>query len=86
MRGEVQELGHIVLYVRDLQRSVDFYQKVPGWPLISPEVPGMAAAAFSGGRTHHELLLIEVGSNAAPAWALGREYGRVVDTSTPKLI
>ena len=66
MSGEVQELGHIVLYVRDLARSVEFYQKVLGWPLISPTVPGMPAAAFSGGRTHHELLLIEVGPNATP--------------------
>lgn len=66
MSGEVQELGHIVLYVRDLERSVEFYQKVLGWPLISPTVPGMPAAAFSGGRTHHELLLIEVGPNATP--------------------
>ncbi len=66
MSGEVQELGHIVLYVRDLKRSVEFYQKVLRWPLISPTVPGMPAAAFSGGRTHHELLLIEVGPNATP--------------------
>ena len=27
MSGEVQELGHLVLYVRDLKRSVDFYQR-----------------------------------------------------------
>lgn len=74
MPGEVQELGHIVLYVRDLERSVAFYQKVLGWPLISPTVPGMPAAAFSGGRTHHELLLIEVGPSAAPIPA-GRRVG-----------
>jgi catechol-2,3-dioxygenase len=74
MSGEVQELGHLVLYVRDLQRSVEFYQNVLGWPLISPSVPGMPAAAFSGGRTHHELLLIEVGPTAAPIPA-GRRIG-----------
>ena len=32
------------------------------------------AAAFSSGRTHHELLLIEVGSDAAPIPA-GRRIG-----------
>lgn len=74
MSGEVQELGHLVLYVRDLKRSVDFYQRVLGWPLISPAVPGMPAAAFSGGRTHHELLLIEVGEHAAPI-PTGRRIG-----------
>ena len=74
MPGEVQELGHIVLYVRDLERSVTFYQQVLGWPLVSPAVPGMPAAAFSAGRTHHELLLIEVGPTATPIPA-GRRIG-----------
>src|SRR5437867_6625790 len=61
----VQELGHIVLYVRDLARSRRFYRDILGWKEIgSPE--GMPAAAFSSGRTHHELLLIEVGPRAAP--------------------
>jgi predicted enzyme related to lactoylglutathione lyase len=29
--GGVQELGHLVLYVRDLERSVRFYRDVLGW-------------------------------------------------------
>ena len=37
-----------------------------GWEVAFPETPGMPAAAFSSGRTHHELLLIEVGEGAAP--------------------
>jgi catechol-2,3-dioxygenase len=64
----VRELGHVVLYVRDLRRSAVFYREVLGWPQILPE-PGsepVGAAAFSSGRTHHELLLIEVGADAAP--------------------
>src|SRR6185437_5035828 len=64
----VRELGHLVLYVRDLRRSADFYRDVLGWRQILPE-PGsdpVGAAAFSSGRTHHELLLIEVGPDAAP--------------------
>ena len=36
--------------------------------------PGMPAAAFSSGRTHHELLLIEVGEDAASLPA-GRRLG-----------
>jgi catechol 2,3-dioxygenase len=60
----VHELGHIVLYVRDLDRSRRFYRDVLGWKELGAP-PGMPAAAFSSGRTHHELLLIEVGPTAA---------------------
>lgn len=61
---EVKELGHIVLYVRDLERSRHFYGEVLGWKQIA--VMGDMAAMFSSGRTHHELLLLEVGETAAP--------------------
>ena len=61
---EVKELGHLVLYVRDLERSRAFYRDVLGWREVAA-VPGQMAM-FSSGRTHHELLLIEVGPNAAP--------------------
>jgi len=61
----VHELGHIVLYVKDLERSARFYGEVLGWRQVkAPE--GMPAALFSSGRTHHELLLIEVGPQARP--------------------
>jgi catechol 2,3-dioxygenase len=72
---KVHELGHIVLYVRELARSRDFYGRVLGWKEITPE-EGLAfpAAAFTSGRTHHELLLIEVGPGAAPA-PRGRRLG-----------
>ena len=65
---KVHELGHIVLYVRDLSRSRHFYREVLGWNEIDGgDVPlGVPAAAFTSGRTHHELLLIEVGPSAAP--------------------
>ena len=63
---EVKELGHLVLYVRDVQRSAAFYGDVLGWEAAFPATLGVPAAAFSSGRTHHELLLIEVGASAAP--------------------
>ena len=72
----VRELGHLVLYVRDLGRSVAFYRDVLGWRQILP-APGetpVGAAGFSSGRTHHELLLIEVGPDAAPIPS-GRRVG-----------
>jgi catechol 2,3-dioxygenase len=72
---EVQELGHVVLYVRDLERSRRFYRDVLGWNEITDNVPlNLPAAAFTSGRTHHELLLIEVGPNAQPLPA-GRRVG-----------
>src|SRR5437762_14390955 len=60
---EVKELGHIVLYVRDLDASRRFYRDVLGWHEIAG---GGGMAMYSSGRTHHELLLIEVGPDAAP--------------------
>ena len=70
----VKELGHIVLYVTDLARSVAFYRDVLGWPLVLGGGPGFPAAGFSAGRTHHDLLLIEVGPGAAPV-PRGRRVG-----------
>jgi catechol 2,3-dioxygenase len=69
---EVKELGHIVLYVRDLEVSRRFYRDVLGWHEIAGVEHQMAM--YSSGRTHHELLLIEVGPNAAPIPA-GRRVG-----------
>lgn len=73
---EVKELGHLVLYVRDLDRSRRFYRDVLGWNEIPvpPEQVGFPAAAFTSGRTHHELLLIEVGEDAQPI-PRGRRVG-----------
>ncbi len=63
---EVKELGHLVLYVRDVKRSAAFYGDLLGWAPAFPDVSGAPVAAFTSGRTHHELLLIEVGEGAAP--------------------
>jgi catechol 2,3-dioxygenase len=57
------ELGHAVLYVRDLEQSRRFYRDILGFPELPGGFPG--AVAFGSGRTHHELLLIEVGPSAA---------------------
>jgi catechol-2,3-dioxygenase len=54
---QIKELGHVVLYVSDLKRSADFYRDTLGFHEIERK-PGMAV--FSSGRTHHELLLIEI--------------------------
>jgi catechol 2,3-dioxygenase len=69
---EIKELGHLVLYVRDLERSRHFYRDVLGFHEIA-DMGGMVAA-FSSGRTHHELLLIQVGEQAQPI-PRGRRVG-----------
>ena len=66
------ELGHVVLYVRELKRSLAFYRDVVGLNVVG-EIFNGRAAMLSGGRTHHELLLIEVG--AAPGPLTGRRLG-----------
>lgn len=59
---EIKELGHVVLYVSNLERSRYFYGTVLGWNEIKGE--RRSAAMFTAGRTHHELLLLEVGETA----------------------
>ena len=65
-------LGHVVFYVRDLQRSLAFYRDLLGFKEVGRIFNG-AAAALTSGRTHHELLLIQVGD--APGPAQGRRRG-----------
>lgn len=58
-------LGHVVFYVKDLEKSLAFYRDLVGFQEIGKLLNGKAAALTSG-RTHHELLLIEVGNIPAP--------------------
>ena len=66
-------LGHIVFYVRDLETSTTFYEKLLGWQRIESDALPFKAAALTSGRTHHELLLIEVGE--APRSNQGHRIG-----------
>jgi catechol 2,3-dioxygenase len=63
---QIKELGHVVLYVTDATTMADFYRDILGFKEIARE-PGIAI--FSGGRTHHEMLMIEVGGKPKPAHA-----------------
>jgi len=66
------ELAHVVFYVRDLDKSVAFYRDVVGLEVVGETFEGRAAV-LSGGRTHHELLLIRVGDGPGPL--RGRRIG-----------
>lgn len=66
-------LGHVVFYVKDLEQSLEFYRDLLGFKEIGGRVFNGAAAALTCGRTHHELLLIQVGD--APGPQPGRRRG-----------
>lgn len=55
---KIYELGHVVLYVTNVERVAEFYRDVVGFNQI---INGKGIALFSSGRTHHEMLLIEIG-------------------------
>ncbi|MET0066920.1 MAG: VOC family protein [Candidatus Thiodiazotropha sp.] len=66
------ELGHVVFYVRDLDSSVRFYSEGVGLR-VKGRIFNDRAAVLSGGGSHHELLLIQVGE--APGPLQGRRRG-----------
>ena len=66
-------LGHIVFYVKDLESSLSFYEQILGWESIVSDTLPFNAGALTSGRTHHELLLIEVGD--APKRPIGKRIG-----------
>jgi catechol-2,3-dioxygenase len=66
----IQRLNHAVLYVRDVQRSVDFYRDVLGFREVH-RLPGAAFLRAAESENDHDLGLFEVGA-AATASAAGR--------------
>jgi len=61
----VARLNHAVLYVRDVDVAVDFYQRVFGFEVIGRLPRGMAAfLRAAGSDNHHDLGLFSVGANA----------------------
>lgn len=54
----IHELGHVVLYVTNIETVANFYRDTLGFKEINR---GGGIALFSSGRTHHEMLLIEIG-------------------------
>ena len=69
----ITRLNHAVLYVRDLDRSVDFYRRVLGFGVIEGTPPPLrATAAFlqaPSSTNDHDLGLFQVGPDAAPSGA-----------------
>jgi len=64
----VKRLNHAVLYVRNVERSVAFYQEMLEFQVVA-QFPGAAFLQLAGSHNDHDLGLFEVGSNAGPSMA-----------------
>ena len=53
-----RRLGHVNLWVSDLEKSIDFYQSVCGIELVRRE-RAIAIAFHSNGNTHHDVGMVE---------------------------
>ena len=59
-------LGHVVFYVKDLEKSLTFYRDLLGFEQVGEFSRPFTAVALFAGRTHHEVLLIQVGDAPGP--------------------
>ncbi len=70
----IKRLNHVVLWVRDAQRSKAFYQDVLGFGVVSEESGGRAVfMRANGSDNHHDLGLFGIGE--APGPEPGRRVG-----------
>lgn len=63
----IQKVAHVVLKVRDLERSVAFYRDVLGFTEVARFRHGFNMAFFSLGEQHHDVALREVGDEPPAA-------------------
>jgi catechol-2,3-dioxygenase len=65
----IQRLNHAVLYVRDVERTKDFYIGALGFRVVM-EIPGKAAFFQAPGSTNdHDLGTFAIGAGAGPSTA-----------------
>lgn len=88
----VKRLNHAVLYVRDLNRSVEFYKSAFGFEEIAREGGMMAFLRAAGSENHHDLVLMAVGPNAprpprgsTGLYHLAWEVGSIEDLATARV-
>lgn len=60
---QIKALGHVVLKVRNLERSVKFYRDVLGMKEVARLRTSMVF--FSFGNNHHDLALLQIGELAS---------------------
>jgi len=74
----VHRLNHAVIYVRDVQRSVEFYTTVMGFRPVNMAPDGFRGAAFlqaPDSTNDHDLGIFEIGAAAGPSEAGQRTVG-----------
>ncbi len=86
MDVKVQKVGHVVLRVESLPRSLDFYSSVLGLREVARRDFGEGPMVFlSAGHTHHDLALVEAGRRSGPgalhhlAMKVGESLGDLAD-------
>lgn len=63
---EPLRIGHVVLKVRDLDRSLGFYRDLLGFK-VSAEMANVMIFLTATGEAHHDLALLRVGDSAPAA-------------------
>jgi catechol-2,3-dioxygenase len=70
----IKRLNHLVLWVRDAQRSLGFYRDVLGFSIVEMPSPQAVFLRANGSDNHHDLGLFGIGADAPPP-SDGRQVG-----------
>lgn len=57
-------LNHAVLFVREIERSLPFYETILGFTVVAQPHPNIVFLRVHGSGNHHDLGLMAVGNNA----------------------
>ena len=87
----IQELGHVVVKVRDVQRAEHFYGKTLGIPIAGRTAHPVPMVFFTLGH-HHDFAVMELGKNglfpdrntAGPAHVAFKSVTRSTSSTPPK--
>ncbi len=71
----IHQLNHAVLYVRDADRSADFYERVLGFRRLPFGIPGAVFMRAEASTNDHDLGLFSIGDGAADSAAGRGEVG-----------
>ena len=70
----IKRLNHLVLWVRDAQRSMQFYRDVLHFEIVEMPSPQAVFMRANGSDNHHDLGLFGIGMDAPPP-SSGRQVG-----------